>query len=75
MLQINVKVITKAHKNIVQKVDDEHYIIRTTTVPVDGKANKAVQKLLAEYFDVAKSCVQIVKGVKSKNKIIDIDNS
>ncbi len=73
-MKINVKVITKAHKNIVEKIDNKNYVVRTTTVPADGKANKVVQKLLASYFDVAKSCIQITKGIKSKNKIIDIDN-
>jgi len=73
-MKINIKVITKAHKNIVEKIDNENYIVRTTTVPVDGKANKEIQKLLSDYFGVAKSCVQITKGFKFKNKIIDIDN-
>ncbi len=73
-MKINVKVITKAHKNIVEKIDNKSFVVRTTTVPADGKANKVVQKLLASYFDVAKGCVQITKGIKSKNKIIDIDN-
>jgi len=74
-MKINVKVITRAHKNIVEKRDNENYIVRTTIAPIDNRANKAVQKLLAKYFSVAKSCVQIIKGDKSKNKIVDIDNS
>jgi len=73
-MKINVKVITRAHKKTVEKIDDNHYIVRTTDVPVDGKANRSVQKLLAKHFDVAKSCVQIVKGITSKNKVVDIDN-
>ncbi len=73
MLQINVKVITRASNNDIEKVNDVNYVVRTTIVPTKGKANKVVQKLLAKYFGVAKSRVQIIKGEKSKNKIINID--
>ncbi|RLB77478.1 MAG: hypothetical protein DRH24_16160, partial [Deltaproteobacteria bacterium] len=38
----------------------------------DGRANKAVCKLLAEYFKVAKSKVNIIKGQTSRNKVIEI---
>lgn len=41
---------------------------------IDGKANKAVAKLLAEYFDVPKSHVQIISGHKSKLKRFEIQN-
>lgn len=40
--------------------------------PIDGQANEALEKLLAEHFAVAKSKVQVVRGFKSKNKIVEI---
>lgn len=39
---------------------------------VDGKANKAVIALLADYFEVSKSQVKITGGLTSRNKIIEI---
>ncbi|XLQ20323.1 MAG: DUF167 domain-containing protein [Candidatus Moraniibacteriota bacterium] len=71
-MKISVRVVTRAHKNIVQKCSDNSYRIRTTIIPVDGKANKAILKLLADYFKVPKSNIKILKGQKSKNKIIEI---
>jgi uncharacterized protein YggU (UPF0235/DUF167 family) len=70
---IEVKVITKAYKNSVEHNDGEKYTVRTTIVPEKGKANKMVQKLLSDYFNVAKSNINIIKGISSKNKIIDIN--
>lgn len=35
---------------------------------VDGKANRAVTQLLAEYFEVPKSSVQIISGLTSRTK-------
>lgn len=39
---------------------------------VDGKANKALIALLAEYFQVRKSRIEITKGLKSRHKTINI---
>ena len=41
----------------------------------EGRANEAVIKLLAEYFDIPKSRIKIVSGLKSKKKIVEIDSS
>jgi hypothetical protein len=40
---------------------------------LEGKANKAVIELLAKYYDVPKSCVEVVGGHTSKYKIVEVD--
>jgi len=50
----------------------ESYKVYVTAPPEDGKANKKVIELLAEYFKVPKSQVRIIKGEISRNKIIEI---
>ena len=56
--------------------DDENELpflkIYLTAVPVDGKANKELLKLLAEKLGVSKSRIEIIKGEKSKEKIIEV---
>lgn len=47
-------------------------IVRTHARAHDGEANKAVVKLLAKHFGVAKSCVRIISGAGSKHKVIEI---
>lgn len=42
--------------------------------PVDGAANAALIKTLAEHFHVAKSCVVIKSGTSSRHKLIEIIN-
>ena len=38
----------------------------------DGEANKALIKLLSKYFNVAKSDIEIVRGEKGREKIIEV---
>lgn len=40
--------------------------------PLEGKANRAVQKALANYFEVKKSFVILISGERSKNKLFEI---
>ena len=46
--------------------------IYLTAVPVDGKANKELIKLLSEKLGVSKSKISIIKGEKSKEKVIEV---
>jgi len=40
--------------------------------PVDGKANEAVQRVLAETFGVPRSAVTILRGETGKRKTVRI---
>lgn len=58
------------------KVGGEHgggLKVAVTAPPVDGKANKAIAKLLAKAFGVSKSCVVIISGESSRSKRVAID--
>jgi len=41
--------------------------------PLEGKANKAIIRALAEYYGVTKSSVRIVSGEHSKTKLIEVE--
>ncbi|MBI4690468.1 MAG: DUF167 domain-containing protein [Nitrospirae bacterium] len=72
MKRIKIKVITNAKKNEV--VAGDIFKVYVNAPAVDGKANKALIGILAEHFKVRKSNVKIVKGEKSREKIIEIES-
>ena len=72
MKKLKIKVITNAKRNEV--VDGEGMLkVYVNAPPVDGKANKVVTEVLAEHFKVRKNSVKIIRGEKSKEKVIEID--
>lgn len=73
-MKITIKVNTNAKCNSVKKVDDDNYLVSTTTQPEKGKANEKIIQLLADFFDVRKSQVFIESGKKSSKKIVEIVN-
>lgn len=46
-----------------------------TAPPVDGKANKALIKLLADEFRIPKSGIRIVQGETSRDKLVELSGS
>jgi len=69
---LNIKVITNAKQNRVEKIGDDNFKVYITQKPEKGKANKKVLELLAKYLDISKSRLIIRLGEKNKNKKIEI---
>jgi uncharacterized protein (TIGR00251 family) len=45
---------------------------RVSAPPVDGKANKALCRLIAERAGVAPSRVAVVRGARSREKLVEV---
>ena len=71
-MRIYIKVSPRSCKNEVVKISEGEYKVKLTAPPVDGQANEALIKLLAQYFKVSKSEVSIVGGKTAKIKMVDI---
>lgn len=46
---------------------------KVTAPPVDGKANRALCKLIAKRVGVAPSRVSVVRGKKSRDKVVRVE--
>lgn len=62
------------HREEVVVGSDGTYIIYTKAPAIEGRANAAAIKLLAQYFGVPQSGVKLVRGAASKRKVFDIDD-
>jgi uncharacterized protein (TIGR00251 family) len=70
-VKIRVKVIPSSKIEAVIKEGDG-FLVRVKEPAKEGKANRAVIKLLADYFEVPQRQVAISSGLGSRNKVIDI---
>lgn len=68
---ICIKVISGAKHSRVKEEGDA-FKVYTTAPALDGEANKAVIVLLAQFYKVRKSAIRITKGLKSREKTINI---
>lgn len=61
-----------ASRNGVLMVTERGLALSVCAKAQDGEANLAVCKLLADYLDVPKTSLKILKGTKGRQKIIQI---
>lgn len=71
-MRIYAKVRARSSRNKIEKISDQEYKIWTTAAPVNNQANEKIIQLLADFFDVPKSQIEIVGGKTVGHKIIDI---
>jgi uncharacterized protein (TIGR00251 family) len=73
-MTIRVKVIPKSSRDeIAGQLEDGTWKVKVTAAPERGKANAAVCELIASYFKVPKSRVEVVSGHTSNLKQVRVD--
>lgn len=77
LVQLAVRVHPGASKSEVtlsdQSEENLQLAARVTARAHDGEANDALRRLLAESLGVSRSRVTIVRGLKSRDKVVSVD--
>lgn len=73
-MQINVQVKPNAKYSVVTMLSKYDYKVSVDAPAEEGKANTRLIEILAEHFEVPRSFISIVKGFRSKNKIVVVDS-
>ncbi len=69
---IKVHVTPNARESDVVEVDGTTLDVKVDERATGGRANKRLLEILSEHFDVPKSRIVIVRGARSREKIIEI---
>jgi uncharacterized protein (TIGR00251 family) len=72
-MKISVKAKPAAKEEKVEQIDDVNFTVSVKEPPVQGRANAAIAKALAQHFKVSNSQVKLVSGFASKQKIFEIN--
>ncbi len=67
-----VRIQPRASRNGILVRSDGSLTIKLTAPPVDGAANEALVKFLADKLDVGRSHIEIVSGQTGRQKLIRI---
>lgn len=71
--RIEVRLRPRGHADELLGFDGETLQARVTAPPVDGRANRALCRLVAKRAGVAPSRVTVVWGEKSRQKLLLVD--
>jgi uncharacterized protein (TIGR00251 family) len=69
---INIKAKPNSKINKIIKIDENNYEVFLKSLPIENKANEELIETLSKYFKISKLNIHILKGSKSKNKLIKI---
>jgi hypothetical protein len=69
---VAVRLKPRASRDRLVSVDGLTIALAVTAPPVDGKANEAMLRALADLLDVPKSACSIIKGLASRNKAVRV---
>lgn len=72
---IEMRVVTKSSRPGVERIDDGAYKVRVSSAPEKGKANSEALGLLAEYLGVPRGALLIVRGSKSRKKLVQVEET
>ena len=72
-VRISVYVQPRATRTEIAGMHDGCIKVRLAALPVDGAANAALAKFIAQKLAIAKSRVRVVAGLTSRRKIVQID--
>jgi len=68
----NVRVNPRASRNHIEQIDNVLKVYLTKPAS-DGLANSQLIELLSEHFKIKKYQIKIKSGIKSRNKMVEID--
>lgn len=58
--------------DLFRRGSERHFVVSVKEPAEDGKANRAIEQLLAEFLKVANSRVNIVSGFSSRDKVVEV---
>jgi uncharacterized protein YggU (UPF0235/DUF167 family) len=66
------KEYVKETTDLFEKKGERRFVVAVAARAVDGAANRAIERAIAEHFSVAPARVRIVSGATAKEKVIEI---
>lgn len=69
-----IVVVVNPHSRFekIEKIDNKNYQASFNVAPEKGKANKKLIEMVAKYFGVSKSMIEIRLGKTAREKVVEI---
>jgi uncharacterized protein (TIGR00251 family) len=67
--------VSRASRSEIIGEHDGALKVRIAAPPVEGAANRELQRLLAKIFKLPQNAVEIIAGTNSKRKVVRVDGA
>lgn len=69
---LKVYLLPKSSKNEIMGPHRDGIKVKVSVPPIEGKANEALIRFLAKEFRISPSCIEIIRGHRSREKTLRI---
>ena len=69
---VKVRVIPRSTRVAIEELEKNRLRVRVLSPPTDDRANNELIDILARYYNKRKSAVQIKKGLRSRDKLVEV---
>jgi uncharacterized protein len=70
--RLRVRVQPRSSKGEIARERDGVLVVRLAAPPVEGRANEELCRLIARWLSVGKGSVEVVRGARSREKLVQI---
>lgn len=74
-VRLTLQIVPNARKSEVIGVHDDALKLRLQAPPIEGKANEALVRFIAELLNLPKSAVSLTHGQTSRRKLLEVRGS
>lgn len=71
-MMIRIRASPNSKKPKVISLGDDCFSVKIDAVADEGKANRRLIEIMSDHFNVPKSSIRITRGLKSKDKMVEI---
>ena len=70
---VAIRVQPSARRNAILGIRDGVVMVRVAAPAIEGRANEAARRLVAKRLGVPRSSVTIIRGHRSRDKVVEVD--
>ena len=72
--RLAIRVQARARRDEVATVRDGVLLVRVNAPALEGRANRAVVRVLADWIGVPPSSISVIRGEYSRDKLVEIED-
>ena len=72
-MKFSIRVKPNSKESQIEEMGPNQFLVKVKAPPQENKANREVITLLSDYLHVPKSRISILSGLKSKQKMVKIE--
>jgi hypothetical protein len=73
-MKISIRVKPNSKESQIEEIGPNQLLVKVKAPPRENRANQEVMEILSKHFQIPRSRISILSGLKSKQKVVKIED-